>query len=261
MAWPTRENYRGKVIPTSLGVMFIAAVILFLPLLANMADKGFASILDFTFAGNRVWAGLYGLVAAVGLLGLLDDLFGGGEARGFKGHLGALKRGRITTGTIKAIGGGLAGLAVGWWVPVHPTATEIIVNGLLVALTINVFNLLDLRPGRALKVYFFCIVLLGAWGIYVSNPVIWPYSVPVIAIAAGLFSGDMREKFMLGDAGSNVLGASVGFILMVMAGPPAKIAIAVLLVALNLASERWSFSKIIEATPFLKRIDEAGRRT
>lgn len=260
MAWPTRENYRGKVIPTSIGVLFIFATVLFVPLLANMADSGFSSITDFSFFGNRVWAGLYSLIAAVGVLGFLDDVLGGGETRGFKGHFGALRHGRITTGLIKAVGGGLAALAVGWWVPVHPTPTEVIINGLVVALSINVFNLLDLRPGRALKTCFFCFVILAAWGLYVRDPVIWPYSIPVIAIAVGLFSGDLRERFMLGDAGSNILGASIGFIVMIMAGPLTKVAITALLVALNLASERWSFSKIIDATPFLKRLDEAGRK-
>jgi UDP-GlcNAc:undecaprenyl-phosphate/decaprenyl-phosphate GlcNAc-1-phosphate transferase len=259
VAWPTRENYRGKVIPTAMGVIFVFAAALFIPLLANMADNGFSSITDFSFIGNRVWAGLYALIAVVGTLGFLDDVLGSSEARGFKGHVGALLRGRVTTGLIKAIGGGLAALVVGWWVPVNPTATEVIVNALVVALSINVLNLLDLRPGRALKAYFFCFALLAAWGLYTRNPVVWPYSVPVIAIAIGLYSGDQREQFMLGDTGSNILGASIGFIMMVMAGPLVKLVIAAVLIAMNLASERWSFSKIIESTTFLKRLDDAGR--
>ncbi len=260
MAWPTSENYRRKVIPNSLGVMFIPGILLFIPLLVNLSDRGWSGISNFENMDNRIWAAYYGLVIFVCLLGLLDDVIGGGQARGFKGHIGALFKGRITTGLIKAAGGGLAGLAVGWWVPTQPTLTEVILNGLVVALTINVFNLLDLRPGRALKGYFTALLPLAVWGIYASKTVIWPFSMPLVAIAAGLFPGDLRERFMLGDAGSNVLGASIGFILMTMTGSPVKIAVALLLVALNLASERWSFSKVIEATPLLRRIDEAGRR-
>ncbi|MFA5867846.1 MAG: hypothetical protein WC891_07810 [Actinomycetota bacterium] len=260
MFWPTKENYKGRLIPTSLGVVFIPGILLFIPLLINLSDLGWSGITNFENIDNRMWVAYYGLVVFVCLLGLLDDVIGGGQARGFKGHIAALFKGRVTTGLIKAVGGGLAGLAVGWWVPTQPTLPEVILNGLVVALAINVFNLLDLRPGRAFKGYFTSLLPLAGWGIYASKTVIWPFSMPLVAIAAGLFAGDLRERYMLGDAGSNVLGASIGFILMVMAGPLLKIALAVLLVALNLASERWSFSKVIEATPFLKRLDEAGRR-
>lgn len=259
MAWPTQKNYKGKEIPTSVGVLFIVGVILYIPFLAAISGLGFASLFDFSVYGNRVWTGLYGLVAVTGLLGLLDDVFGSSQARGFKGHFGALLHGEVTTGLLKAAGGGLAALVVAWWVPGLPTILEVFINGLIIALTINVFNLLDLRPGRVLKVYFFSLVILVSWSFSLSNMTVWHYLVPLVAIAAGLFSGDIGEKFMLGDAGSNVLGASVGFTAMILSDPLTKVGLLVVLVALNVISEIWSFSKIIESRPFLKWLDDLGR--
>jgi hypothetical protein len=160
---------------------------------------------------------------------------------------------------LKAAGGGIAALVVAWWVPGLPTIFDVLINGLIIALTINVFNLLDLRPGRVLKVYFFSLIILVSWSFSLGNMTIWHYLVPLVAIAAGLFSGDISEKFMLGDAGSNVLGASVGFTAMVLSDPMAKLGLLVVLVALNLISERWSFSEIIESRPFLKWLDDLGR--
>lgn len=259
MAWPRGNNYRGEDIPTSIGVIIVGAVLLFTPLLANMTEGGLARLFDFSLSGNRVWAGLYVAVLVTALLGLLDDIYGGGEARGFRGHFRALGRGRVTTGLMKAGGGGLLALALAWWVPVHTTWPQILVDALIIALSINVFNLLDLRPGRVLKAYFLSFLIVGAFGLPYHNPVIWPYSIPIAAAAVGLFSGDIQGRFMLGDAGSNVLGASVGFTIMILAGPLVKLCVLVLLVTLNLVSEKWSFTKIIEAIPPLRWLDNLWR--
>ena len=65
---------------------------------------------------------------------------------------------------------------------------------------------------------------------------------------------------MIGDAGANPLGALLGVgLVAALAGSALWIAVAVL-AALNLASEMWSFSRVIEAVPLLRALDRMGRR-
>ena len=63
---------------------------------------------------------------------------------------------------------------------------------------------------------------------------------------------------MLGDCGANALGAGLG---TAAAGSSRTVRLAVLIVvvALNLVSERYSFTALIEANPLLRRIDRLGR--
>lgn len=260
MRWPQGKNYQDKEIPTAVGIIFPVALLLYIPWLASITDNSYAGLFDFGIQANRLWAALFAAAAVVSLLGLLDDIYGAGADKGFRGHISALLKGKLTTGMVKAMGGGLVALAVAWWVPASLSPAQIIINALIIALSINVLNLLDLRPGRALKTYFIAFAILAGFGLYYQNPVIYPYSVPIVAVAAGLFSGDLRGHFMLGDAGSNVLGVSIGIIVVAIAGPFAKAVILLALLFLNLASEQWSFSKIIDATPFLKSLDDLGRR-
>src|SRR5204863_595910 len=86
-----------------------------------------------------------------GLLGLLDDLAGGGPGGGFRGHLGALRQGRLTTGIVKLAGGALVAVAV-----VAPLDADsvgrLLGDAAVVALAANAANLLDRAPGRTIKV-------------------------------------------------------------------------------------------------------------
>lgn len=259
MRWPHGKNYQGKEIPTAVGIIFPAALLFYIPWLAGITDNGYAGLFDFGIQANRLWAALFAAAAIVSFLGLLDDLYGGSGEKGFRGHISALLKGRLTTGMVKAIGGGLVALAVAWWVPASLSPAQIIMDALIIALSINVLNLLDLRPGRALKAYFTAFAVVGGFGLYYQNPVIYPDSVPIVAAAAGLFSGDIRGHFMLGDAGSNVLGVSIGVAIVAVGGPLTKAATLLLLLLLNLASEQWSFTKIIETVPPLRWFDNLGR--
>ena len=49
--------------------------------------------------------------AGAGAFGGYDDLAGSGGRRGFRGHLGALAHGEVTTGAVKLGGIGATGLA------------------------------------------------------------------------------------------------------------------------------------------------------
>jgi len=176
-------------------------------------------------------------------------------ARGFRGHIGALARGRPTTGALKLLGGGLLALVV-----VAPTSGEspgrLVADAALVALSANLANLFDRAPGRTVKVAVCAFVVLALAARRVSA-----LSGPGVVVGAGLgiFFDDLRERLMLGDAGSNVLGAVVGLGVVVSCGPGARTVVLVAVVALNLAGELVSFSRVIDSVPPLRMLDRVGR--
>jgi hypothetical protein len=168
-------------------------------------------------------------VAAVAALGLADDLWSGPE-RGFHAHL---RSGR-TTGVLKLIGIPAVGLM----------ATRRISGALLVGLAANALNQLDTRPGRALKAY-----LAGA--LVLDTPA---------GIAVLLLPYDLREMAMLGDAGSNALGAVLGLkSVKRFTGRGRWVAIGAL-AGLTVIGERTSIGAWIERTPGLAWIDRLGRK-
>ncbi|MGZ4257337.1 MAG: glycosyltransferase [Gaiellaceae bacterium] len=171
-------------------------------------------------------------VAGIAALGLVDDLFSGPE-RGFRAHLGA----GGTTGTLKALGIPILALA----------GTGSVEDAALVALSANALNLLDTRPGRALKAFLAASALVrGPAKAYVPIAVLFaPY--------------DLREMTMLGDAGSNALGAVVGYgSVTKLTARGRRLAIAAL-AGLTIVGETRSLGALIERTPFLSHLDRLGR--
>ena len=165
------------------------------------------------------------LIAAIGLV---DDLWSGPE-RGFREHL----RGRRTTGVLKLVGIPAAGLA----------ATRSVSGGLLVGLAANAVNQLDTRPGRALKAYLGAASLVGA----------------PRRLAVCLLPYDLRERTMLGDAGSNALGAMLGLNSVGrLTGRRRWVAIGAL-AGLTVLGEIRSLGELIERAPILRELDGAGR--
>jgi hypothetical protein len=184
--------------------------------------------LRLPLVGWTVGAGKNPAVAAVAAIGLADDLWSGPE-RGFRGHL---QSGR-TTGVLKLVGIPLVGLL----------ATRKLSGALLVGLAANAVNQLDTRPGRALKAYLLGALALGA-----------PAGTAVL-----LLPYDLREKTMLGDAGSNALGAMLGLSSVSrLTGSRRWLAIGAL-AGLTLLGERRSLGELIERTPGLSALDRLGR--
>ena len=247
-----RHNFRGRSLPTAAGIV--------LPLAAVLVEGGRAVVATFGVGdGPAVGGRALLLVAAVGfgLLGLIDDLAGasGGE-RGFRGHLGALAQGRVTTGALKLFGGGvLALLVVAPFVGESPL--RLLADAALVALCANLGNLFDRAPGRTIKASVGAFVLLllaaGRTGDLAATAV-------VVGAALGLFLDDLHERLMLGDAGANVLGAVLGLGVVAACGPGARDVALVAVASLNVAGEVVSFSRVIDAFPPLRVLDRAGRR-
>jgi UDP-GlcNAc:undecaprenyl-phosphate GlcNAc-1-phosphate transferase len=249
-----RVNYRQREVVAGLGlVLGLGLVVWAAPLsVAARVDPvrvGRAGLLDPS--------GLAVVVAGLAfcLLGLVDDLVKDpGGSRGFRGHLRALAGGRLTGGGIKLLGGALAGLLVaGLATPGDRPGWVVLLGGVVVASAANTANLLDLRPGRCAKVF---LPLWVAGCLLDPGGGAWSAGLAGAALAALPF--DLREQGMLGDAGANALGAVAGTLLL--AGPTWLLwATAAVLVALQLASERVSFTRVIEGNRVLRAADRLGR--
>ena len=247
-----RENYRGRTLAFPTGALLVSVSLIALAPLAVLDDR---ADLDLLEPDLTRWAAY---VLGVALLGLLDDMLGRGSAadtpRGWRGHARAVATGRLSTGAIKAAGAfGLAAFAVSGLGQEWP---GYLVDLGLLLLTTNMFNLLDLRPGRVEKVLLLLLagVCLGAWTLYPVE-LLGVFIGPVLIGAAA----SLRERGMLGDAGANLAGAIAGVALIVTLGDTAR-AIALALVALlTIYGEFRSISATIEAIRPLRAVDRLGR--
>lgn len=243
-----RSNYRGHQLPVAAGVLVPLAVVL-----VAAAYRAWVSF-DGTSAEElgRGATLLGGGVIGFALIGLVDDLIGSTTTKGFAGHLGALRRGRITTGVVKLVWGALLGIAYG---PTGGGLIDALRIGAVIALGANLANLFDRAPGRVVKVSLVggaIVAFAGAPGWWLTGPML------VLGAGAGLLVADLRERCMLGDTGANALGAAVGWGLVLSLGDRGQWIAAAVLLALNLASERISFSRVIDATPPLRWLDRLG---
>jgi UDP-GlcNAc:undecaprenyl-phosphate/decaprenyl-phosphate GlcNAc-1-phosphate transferase len=221
----------------------------------------------------RARAALAAAAIGAGAFGGYDDLAGSGGERGFRGHLGALARGEVTTGAVKIGGIGATGLAASARLGGRPV--DVLLNAGLIAGGANLLNLFDLRPGRAIKV-----AAVGGTLLALAAPGRAPSPVtgtigplpggdrraagPLVAAPMGaalaLAGEDLGERAMLGDAGANALGAMLGTAAAASLGRPARIALLAGIIGLTAASEVVSFTAVIERTPPLRWLDLAGRR-
>jgi UDP-N-acetylmuramyl pentapeptide phosphotransferase/UDP-N-acetylglucosamine-1-phosphate transferase len=239
-----RRNWRGADLPTPIGLLIPAAALAALAPLALLAGLFDADTLAI--------AGLY-FVLPVAALGLADDAYAG-PSRGWRGHGGDALRGAFSTGALKAVG--TLALALAWSALTQPDPAEFLLAAGVLVLATNLFNLLDLRPGRSVKGF----VLLGAaltLGSLDVSPLLdlglW---VGPILVAGWL---DLRERGMLGDTGSNVVGAVAG-IWLVLTLDVTGLAIAVAVLALlTVYGEVRSINALVERAPGLRHLDSLGR--
>lgn len=248
-----RRNWRNQEVPTAAGVVVALAVVVVEAgrALAGAAGVG-ADVVD------PVRAAVVAVVVGMALVGLLDDLAGGDDARGFHGHLGELGRGRLTTGGAKLFGGlAVAVVAVAMTGDGDVSLARLVADAALVALAANLGNLLDRRPGRAAKAGLAAFAVLAA-ATAASDQL--TAAAVVAGAAAALLLDDLRERLMLGDTGANALGGAVGLGVVVACAPAIRTAVLVAVLVLNLASEAVSFGRVIDAVPPLRAVDRWGRR-
>lgn len=230
-----RTNYAGRTVSLLGGV--------------DVAAAGAVAALATPKPAGAALAAIGG-----GVFGAIDDLGAdsASSSKGFRGHLGALARGEVTTGALKIAGIGVTGLVTACIVAPRPrNPLDIVVGTGLVAGTANLLNLFDLRPGRSLKVAG----LLAGVGTALGSP----RSAAALGVTVAALADDLQERTMLGDTGANALGALLGSAVAAAPSRTGRWLTLAWIVALTLASEKVSFSRVIAGTPLLRAIDEAGR--
>ncbi|MBC7329917.1 phospho-N-acetylmuramoyl-pentapeptide-transferase [bacterium] len=185
-----------------------------------------------------------------GVLGFADDVWGLKDVKGFKGHFSLLFKGKFSTGWLKALGGGVIAIIIAS--SLYSSLPRILLSAFVIAASANFLNLLDLRPGRCLKAF----ALLSFLSLLFSGKS-YPF---LFSFALAFLVYDLREKAMLGDSGSNSLGAILG---LSFAYTPlyVQICYASFLFVMILLGEFVSFSKLIAGNSFLRILDNLGRKT
>jgi UDP-N-acetylmuramyl pentapeptide phosphotransferase/UDP-N-acetylglucosamine-1-phosphate transferase len=246
-----RTNFHGRTVSLAGGPALAAAATVSAALGAGDPRTAAAALL----AGG-----------ASGAVGFYDDIVGARpdqkSAKGFRGHLTALRDGRVTSGLVKIAGVGAAALGAACLVETAGgtgrgrlgRVINIALGTGVIAGTANLLNLLDLRPGRALKAGALMSVPLlgGPGGGVVAGP---------LGAAAGLLPADLDEEIMLGDTGANAYGALIGLAIARRSGIGGRAVVLAALAALTAASEKVSFTKVIASTPGLRELDAFGRRS
>ena len=294
-------NYRGRTVVTGLGLVWAVWSVSLLigstlfDLVASLSQGDPAGYGTALFEGPLTMP-LYGvplmLVMVSVTLGMADDVFGTHADKGFRGHVRALLGGRLTTGGLKMLGIGSISAVYGWHVAVSRVSPSedpffaigwAVLGTLVIALSANFLNLVDLRPGRALKVYSGLALVaaplfaldaasrfaeyagalehLGsaAWGPLDSGITVVVMLVVMLGPVWAVWRFDLGERGMLGDAGSNAMGAVIGYLLASSLSLPWLTGLAAMLLGLNALSERISFSSVIEKNGVLRWIDGLGR--
>ncbi len=238
----TVRNYRGVAVPAVLGPA-LAAVAVLVPALSTAGHAAWGR----PFAPTP-WRIVVALAMVAGA-GLLDDLARHGP-RGIRSHVRALAAGRPTTGILKlaaivaAAGVALYGL--------HQGAAQLALGLVVAAGSANVWNGLDVVPGRAMKAF---LAVMAVLMLYLPT---LPFAL-LLGAAGVALRVDLRERAMLGDAGSNLLGFAIGLGLALRL-PTWQLAIAAAaVVALNLLAETVTLSRLIEAAAPLRWLDRLGR--
>ncbi|MGH2637108.1 MAG: hypothetical protein ACRDHU_13320, partial [Actinomycetota bacterium] len=228
--------------PRTLGIALAAAAAAATLLVAGLAHLDAAG-----------WGALAGLLL-VFAAGLVDDLVASGP-RGLRSHLRSLAAGRMTTGILKLLVTSGASVVV---VALQPSRAGYarVLGVVLLAACANVWNGLDVRPGRALKAFLVPGVVFLVWGELEHAPAI----AGLVAGAVVVLPLDLRERAMLGDGGANLLGFAAGLGLYGVLSDAWVPAAAAIALALNVIADTVSLSRVIEAAPPLRFVDGLGRR-
>ncbi|MFF2527589.1 UDP-N-acetylmuramyl pentapeptide phosphotransferase [Brevibacillus sp. NPDC058079] len=254
-----RFNYNAEPVLTAGGLILVC----------TSAITGIVLIGLLLLRGAKSELLLNGFLFLTGMItmafwGWRDDRASDRDAKGFRGHFGVFWRERrMTSGMWKLIGGTSTAFCLSFTLS-NSLGAGIVSFGLL-ALSPNIVNLFDLRPARAIKVFWCLTVLAGAFGIWTLGASAamanWIFLIPVFMVSMLMFPHDASGKIMLGDTGSNTLGFAVGFSFVIGTSIYVQTIMLVLFLCLQVAAEFCSFSRVIEQVGWLRRLDQWGRAT
>jgi UDP-GlcNAc:undecaprenyl-phosphate GlcNAc-1-phosphate transferase len=238
-----RPNFRKERVPSIGGLVFVLFGILF---------YGYEWLMQGIHVGSA--AAYFLVLAGFGVLGLHDDLAGDRSIGGFKGHFGALRRGKLTTGAAKAIGGGAVSLVAAFLIG-FPVAERMAAAALLIALSANASNLVDLRPGRCLAAFLTATGLLALTLILSHHAGAGFLLYALAALAFVVYPLDAAGQMMLGDTGSNSIGGIIGVAAALCLPLAWQIGLVLWLIAFHIWCEGHSLTAAIERNPILRRLD------
>lgn len=239
-----RENYQRKSIPLGMGIylFFNLTTVWSIGYIVNIYS--FEKLLPIVL-----------LTVFFAFFGFIDDLLGNRKAKGLIEHFGCLLKGELTTGGLKALGAGVIGLVVVSYIT--DTFIEAFIGWFTLLLLTNFINLLDLRPGRALKVFSFLILtlFLFSW----QRTEIWSLAIPLVPVLFFYFPLDLKGNAMLGDTGANLLGGILGYFTIQLFNIWIQAAVLFTLALIHLYAEQYSLSVLIEKNRVLNWFDRLGR--
>lgn len=247
----SRTNYRGARLPTAVGLVIPMATVACSAALTTLTTLGWRP----DRPGLDALALTVTATLGFGLLGFLDDVAIDEGASGYRGHVTALLRGRLTAGSLKMVAGPAVALVVVSAVS-DDSAVRLVLDGALVALAANLANLFDRAPGRVAKVSLICAAALTLGT--AAAPELLGLAVVTGAVLA-LIMPDLREQMMLGDSGANPVGAALGLAAVLSLSPTGRTVTVVVLLGFNLISEKVSFSRAIDRVGVLRALDRLGR--
>ncbi|MFW6306758.1 MAG: UDP-N-acetylmuramyl pentapeptide phosphotransferase [Bacillota bacterium] len=238
-----KKNYLGNEVFVVGGIILLILSLVFYYIL-NLAGL----INDDIF-----YIYLY-ITLITGAIGFVDDIAGSKEVQGFKGHVNSLIEGELTTGALKIFV--ITIMVFFLIIEINSNLFEIIPDMLIMLLLTNFLNLMDLRPGRSIKMF----IIISAIIIFFINLQSWIYFLPYYLSFVFYLPFEMRSRFMLGDTGANLLGIVLGLNFVLFLGNNfLKIILSLILITLTMISEKYSYSELIKNNKILNYIDMIGR--
>jgi hypothetical protein len=235
-----KTNRRGSLLPVTLGWALAFGV----------SGTAFVVWQQIRLDLRESQAGELLAAAIVFLAGVVDDGFGG-EVRGLRGHLRALLNGHVTTGGLKLAAAVLAAAITVGWTPRDHLWVNLLALTAIAGCT-NIWNGLDVAPGRALKGFLVVAVVLLVVDLKA-------FLLVCTGAATAALIPDLRERGMLGDSGANLLGFLAGAEIVRRLPEVWLIPAALIVIGLNVLAETVTFSRMIEAIPPLRWFDRLGR--
>ena len=240
----TLTNYRGSKVILGMGIAFVPILITSIIFTLLLYNNRFFIYIFYLFA-----------ICAIGFAGLLDDLIGSKQVKGFKKHIKSFIKGELTTGFIKAFIGFTSSAVISLGISIN--LFDFILNIFNIALFTNALNLMDLRPGRCIKAFLvlgFIILITNIHEVLTLLPLIIMLTASIVYL-----NYDLKEICVLGDTGSNILGITLGYFSSIAYDLNIKTLIFFALLIINAAAEKFSMSKFISNNRFLNYLDNLGR--